>query len=217
MATAKARRSAGRVPQDGILTSLFSSRTRIRLLSHFFLHPKDNFYIRQLERLLDEPVGKLRPELLNLEGIGILLSWHEGNQRRYQLNQDFPIYEELRSIFLKTAGLGDIIRKHLAEVKGVELAFIYGSYAKGEERADSDVDVMVVGEASTLELSTAFRKMEQELRREVNYSLFDREEVKQRLGEGIGFIPSVFSGPRMIIKGDGDDELFRHAPAGASR
>lgn len=120
----------------------------------------------------------------------------------------------MRSIFLKTAGLGDVIRKHLSEVKGVELAFIYGSYAKGEEHAGSDIDVMVVGQVSTLELSVAFRKMEQELGRpgRINYSLFDREEIKQRLKEGKGFIPSVFSEPKIQIQGDPNDELLTGQP-----
>jgi predicted nucleotidyltransferase len=197
--------------QDTILKALLSSETRITILAHYFRHPEEDFYARQLERLLQQSVPKLRRELLNLERVGLLLASWQGNQKRYKLNHAFPIYEELSRIFLKTAGLGDIIRKHLSDVKGVELAFIYGSFAKGEERAESDIDVMVVGETSEMELSTVFRQIELELGRpgKVNYSLFGRGETKQRLKEGRGFIPAVFSEPKIVIQGDPNDELLR--------
>lgn len=196
----------------GILQPLFSSQTRIRLLSVLFLNPGQSFYNRQLERII--PGLPLRRELMKLESVGLLTSWREGNQKRYRLNPDFPIYEELRRIFLKTAGLGDIIREHLSKVKGVELAFIYGSFAKGEEHAGSDIDVMVVGEASGMELSVAFGKIEEELGRlgGVNYSLYERAEVKQRLTQREGFISAVFSEPKIMIQGDPDDELLTGQP-----
>jgi len=191
------------------------------LLAHFFrnpLEPGKGFYSRQLERQIGIPQYLVNRELRILHSAGVLLSWEEGGEKRprklYRLNPDFPIHEELRNIFIKTVGAGDIIRKHLSEVKGVELAFIYGSFAKGEERATSDIDVMVVGEASDMELGAAFGKMERHLHRQVNYSLFDRKEVKQRLREGIGFIPSVFSQPKVMIQGDPNDELLTRQPRG---
>ncbi|GAH79370.1 unnamed protein product, partial [marine sediment metagenome] len=125
-----------------ILKALFSSETRIKVLSHFFLHPGEGFYLRQLEKLLGKPVGQLSRELLNLEKVQLLIPSIAGNQKRYSINRDFPLYNELRKIFLKTIGIGDIIRKSLSKLKKVELVFIYGSFAKGEEYNRSDIDIM---------------------------------------------------------------------------
>lgn len=192
-----------------MLKGLFSSETRITVLSHFLLHTGESFYLRQLEKMLMMPVGQLGRELRNLEKIRLLTSRIEGNQKRYSINPDFPLYEELRGIFLKTAGAGDIIRGSLSGFKGVELAFIYGSFAKGEEHPGSDIDVMVVGDVPDKEVSRTISGVEKRLKRTVNYSLYERKEVKARLKKKDNFILTVFSEPHIIILGSGNDELFR--------
>jgi len=191
------------------LTSLFTSNTRIKVLSHFFLYPGVSFYVRQLEKMLKIPVGQLGRELLNLEKINLFVSSQEGNQKRYTLNQEFPFYEELKNIFLKTTGAGDVIRESLSELKGIELAFLYGSFAKGEAHPGSDLDMMIIGDASDREISKRISKVEKKLKRLVNYSLYEREEVKSRLNRKDNFILTVFSEPHIILLGNNHDELFR--------
>ncbi len=194
-----------------VLKALFSSETRIKNLTHFFLHPEDSFYVRQLEQLLGMPVGQLRRELVNLEKIGLLVSHYEGNQKRYTLNRDFQIYSELRNIFLKTAGLGDIIRKSLSKIRGIELAFLYGSFAKGEEHAGSDVDLMVVGDVSEGELNRSISRIEKKVGKDVNYSVYERKEVVDRWERRDDFIRTVFTEPHILIIGSETDDLFQVA------
>jgi len=197
------------VKSNPVLKSLFSSNTRIRVLSHFFLHPGESYYLRQLERLLKIPVGQLGRELLNLEKIQLLTSSMEGNQKRYSINQNFPLYDELKNIFLKTTSAGDIIRESLSKLKGIELAFIYGSFAKGEEHPGSDIDIMIVGSTSDKEISRIISDVENKLKRTVNYSLYERKEVKTRLKKKDNFILTVFHEPHIILLGSKNDELFR--------
>ena len=197
------------VKSSPTLKALFSSETRIKALSHFFLHAGESFYLRQLEKILKIPVGQLGRELLNLEKIHLLTSSLEGNQKRYSVNRGFMLYEELKNIFLKTAGAGDTIRESLSGLKGVEIAFIYGSFAKGEEHPGSDMDVMVVGDTPDKEIGRTISSAEKRLKRTVNYSLYEREEVKTRLDKKDNFIMTVFSEPRIILIGSKDDELFR--------
>jgi len=192
-----------------ILKALFSSETRIKVLSHFFLHPGESFYLRQMEKLLGIPVGQLGRELLNLEKIQLLTSCLEGNQKRYSINRNFSLYKELKNIFLKTAGAGDAIRESLSELKGVELAFIYGSFAKGEEHPGSDMDVMIVGDVPDREASRVISRAERRLKRTVNYSLYERKEVNARIKKKDNFILTVFSEPHIILLGNENDELFR--------
>jgi predicted nucleotidyltransferase len=191
------------------LKALFSSETRIKILSHFFLHTDESFYIRQLENLLELPVGQLSRDLVNLEAINLLTSHHEGNQKRYTLNREHPIYSELRSIFLKTAGLGDILKKALAKHKGIELAFLYGSFAKGEEHAGSDVDIMIIGNTPEKDLNRSIGQAENKLRKTVNYSIYERKEVEERLKKKDDFITTVFTDPHILLIGNETDELFQ--------
>jgi predicted nucleotidyltransferase len=194
-----------------ILKALFSSETRISVLAHFFLHPGESFYIRQLEHLLNMPVGQLRRELVSLKKINLLTTHYEGNQKRYSLNRDFPIYNDLRSIFLKTAGLGDVVRKSLSKHKEIELAFLYGSFAKGEEIAGSDVDIMIIGDISENELNQSITRIEKNLKKSIHYSIYNRKEVKERIKKKDDFIYTVFTEPYILIIGSEMDELFQSA------
>jgi len=191
-----------------ILKGLFTSKVRVKLLEHFLTHSNNSFYLRQLEKLLDEPGSPIGRELLNLEKIGILKSHNIGNQKHYQVNKEIFIYEELRTIFLKTT-IGQIIKKHLSVIEGIELAFIYGSFAKGEEYQQSDIDIMVIGNLTDKEVNKAISRCEEELKRTINYSLYDRKEVKTRLKKKDNFILTVFREPHIIILGSTNDELFR--------
>jgi len=192
-----------------ILKALFSSTTRIKVLSHFLLHPGERFYLRELERTLKIPVGQLRRELINLENINLLTSSLLGNQKWYSINQDFQLYDELKNIFLKTFSVGDLLRESLAKLKGIELAFIYGSFAKGEEHPGSDIDIMIVGSASDKEIAPVFSKIEKKLKKALNYSLYERKEIKARLKKRDNFIYTVFHEPHIVLLGNKNDELFR--------
>lgn len=192
-----------------VLKALFTSESRIALLAYFFLHPEESFYLRQLERLLKKPVGQLSRELLNLEKIGLLVSSQEGNQRRYTVNKDFPLHDELRTVFLKTAGAGDVIRGALSKLEGVELALVYGSFAKGEEHSGSDIDVMIVGTVADKDVGRTISTAERKLKRPVNYSLYEREEVMARLKRKDNFIMTVFGEPHIVLIGSKNDRLFR--------
>jgi len=190
-----------------ILKGLFVSKIRVKILEHFLTHSNDSFYSRQLEKILAKPVGPIGRELLNLEKIGILTFRNIGNKKHYQVNKEMIFFEDLRLIFLK-AKIGEVIKRHLSIMEGVDLAFIYGSFAKGEEHKESDIDIMVVGSLADKAVNQAISRSEKELRRTINYSLYDREEVKERVKKRDNFIKTVFSEPHIILIGNRNDELF---------
>lgn len=191
-----------------ILKRLFSSKLRLRILSHFFFHPGESFYVRRLASELNEPVGTVGRELANLEQAGIVSFQHVGNQKHFSINKDCPIIEDLRNIFLKTSGAGTELQYALKKMPGVELVFIHGSYVKGDASAASDIDLMIVGKTSDRKLAPAVSRVERRLKREINYSYFTRGEVEKQLGKKGGFIHEVFSGPKIILIGNKDDGLF---------
>jgi predicted nucleotidyltransferase len=194
-----------------ILKGLFSSKLRVKVLSHLFSHPGETFHVRGIAEILSEPAGTVARELSHLERSGILASTAVGNQKHYSLRDNLSIAEELARIFLKTTGAGEQIRAALQRLTKVELAFIYGSFAAGDAHATSDFDLMVVGRVSNRELAPVISRIERRLGREINYTFFRRKEIEKRLGREGDFVHEVFVGPKILLIGDMGDELLATA------
>lgn len=187
-----------------MLRALFSSKARVKLLTHFFSHPEERFYARSLARQVEEHYNAVWQELNNLEHIGLLLSERGANVKYYRLNPGFPIYEELKRIILKTSGLGQTLREALNHPGTVEWAFIYGSVAAGDEDFLSDVDLMLIGEVNLLALSEVVARLEDQLGREINYLVLTSAELAQRLADGDSFVSNVLAGPKVMLIGEED-------------
>ncbi len=192
-----------------ILKNLFSSEVRISILSHFFMHSNEGYYSRQLEKILNKPVSNIQKELTKLEKINLLSSSIEGNQKRYMLEKEFPLYDELRNIFIKTTGLSDLIKDELKSIKEIELAFIYGSFASGNETYRSDVDLMLIGNIPDININRLIKKVEKKISRIVNYSIYSKKEIENRINNNDNFIRTVLEEPIILIIGNKDDGLFR--------
>jgi predicted nucleotidyltransferase len=191
-----------------ILKSLFSSKLRVKILSHFFSRPGEDLHVRRVAADLGEPVGTVARELARLERAGLFASLRIGNQRRYSLCAESPILDDLRNIFLKTMGVGAELRAALEKVRGVQLAFIYGSYATGKAHAVSDIDLMVVGDVGDRVLAPAVAVVERRLKRPINYALYTRAEAGRRVGRKGDFVHEVLSEPKIMLIGKADDRLF---------
>ena len=191
-----------------MLQKLFSSRARVEILSAFLMNPERELYVREVERLTGEDYKNVSMELRNLEEIGLLSSRNEGNLKYFSLNKEFVIYEELKSIFMKTKGAVGILREAVSTKRHIDYAFIYGSFATGEERAESDIDVMVIGEISLEEVLRLIRGPEEKLSREINVSLYDLQEMRKRVKDRNPFIMEVLEGSKIMLVGD-EDELRR--------
>jgi len=187
-----------------MLQNLFSSNVRVALLTHFFTHPEERFYTRELARDLDEHYNAVWRELNNLETIGLLASEENATVKYYYLNPRFPIYDELKRIVLKTTGLGQVLRDALENLGAVDWVFVYGSVAAGDEDQLSDVDLMLVGEADLLTLSDVVAGLEDRLGRAINYVVLSREELAQRLAGSDPFTTNVLAGPKIMLIGDED-------------
>jgi predicted nucleotidyltransferase len=193
------------------LKRLFSSKLRVRVLSHLFFHPGETFHVRGLATELAESPGSVGRELAHLDKAGILSCRSVGNQKHYALREDSPILDDLRNIFLKTAGAGSELRATLEKIAGIELVFIYGSYVSGEAHAASDIDLMVIGDVSDRELAPAVARVERRLKRQIDYALYTRSEAEKRSGAKGEFVREVLAGPKIVLIGSPDDRVFRVA------
>ena len=191
--------------QAGLAETLFSDYRR-RILALLLLRSDENFHVREISRLTGVPAGSLHRELKLLTAAGLLSRQAMGNQVRYRAERGCPIFHELAGIFRKTSGLADIIRSALLPLSpGITAAFIFGSVAKGEEQATSDVDVCVVGTASFTDVVIALADMNQKLGREINPVVMPYEQFTAKLAAGEQFATRIMSEPKLFLIGDEHD------------
>jgi DNA-binding transcriptional ArsR family regulator len=174
-------------------------------------HPDRTYHLRQIVRLTGSGQGAVQRELGLLTEAGIITRERVGNLAVFQANRRCPVFPELRSLTMKTAGLGDVLR-HALEPLGtmIRAAFVYGSFADGRDTAASDVDVMIIGDIPFGRVVGAFLSAQDTLGREINPTVFPTEEFRRKAKEGTGFVGRVMNGNKIFLVGD-EDELARVA------
>ena len=193
------RRSAG-----DVLQRLFSSRVRVALVTYFVMNPDQRRRIRGLAKAVPANYSAVWKELRNLEAAGLVVSEEEAGRRFFKLNPDFPLVDELRGMVLKTVGAGDSIRQALRGVPDIQAAFIYGSYADGRVDAQSDIDIIVIGEVELEQLSSTISHLEQALRRSVSVVTYTPHEWKAKLQQEDPFALDVLRRPKLMLVGSED-------------
>ena len=161
-----------------------------------------SFYVRQLARAVGTGHGALQRELKSLVDLGLVVRKAQGNQVLYQANSESPIFSEIKSLILKTVGIHDVIRSALAPLsKRIEVAFVFGSVARQQERANSDVDLMVLGDISFTEVVSALGSAQRTLDREINPTVFPAPEFRAKLAAGNHFLKSIMREQKVFVLG----------------
>jgi predicted nucleotidyltransferase len=196
----------GTIPDISIATVLFT-RTQRGVLALLFGVPERSYYVNEIVRSAGLGVGTVQRELEALSSCGLVSVESVGNQKHYRANMRAPIFEELRGIVQKTFGLVDVLRELLAPVASqIELAFVFGSVAKGTDRADSDVGLMVVSEQlGFVDIADIAIDARLRLGREVNPVVYKGADFRRKLREDQGFVARVMDRPRMDLIGSSDD------------
>ena len=187
------------------------------LLAQLLLRPDEDFHLRELERMTGIPAGSLHRELKALFEAGLLLKERQGNQVRYQANRASPVYAELASIFRKTVGLAGVLSDALAELSGkIDLAFIFGSLAVGQQKYSRDVDLMIIGDISLLEVVKALASAQGKLGREINPVVMTADKFGSQAEKKERFISRVVEEPKIFVLGDANDftKLAEYGAAG---
>lgn len=191
--------------QAGLAETLFSDYRR-RILALLLLRPDEHYHVREISRLTGVPAGSLHRELKLLTDAGLLERQAMGNQVRYKANRDCPIFQELAGIFRKTTGLADIVHSALLPLSpAITAAFIFGSVARGEEQANSDVDVCVIGTVSFTDVVVALADMRQRLGREVNPVVMSHGQFTDKLAAGEQFLTRIMGERKIYLIGDEND------------
>jgi len=180
------------------------SKTRTKLLKHFFSNKSEKYYLRQLERILNIPVANIRRELISLEKMGLFRKEKKGKEVYYFLNTDLAVFEEINNIISKTIGTEAVLKRELRKVKGIRVCFIYGSVAKSKEDILSDIDVFIIGEVKEDDILKSVRKLEKELSKEINYTIFTEADLSRGIKEERVLLNDVLKGSKIFLIGDRD-------------
>jgi len=188
---------------------------RRRVLGMLLLHPEESLHGREIARRTGLPAGTLTRELKRLADVGLLNRERRGNQLVYSANRRSPVFEELAGILRKTSGLADVVAESLGPITDrIDVAFIFGSVARGAETQGSDVDLMIIGSVEFGAAVDALHPAQQQLARDINPKVFSNREWKAKVKERNPFVSDVLSKKKIFFVGDehGLAELGRHKP-----
>lgn len=192
---------------DAVAEALFGS-TKRRVLGLLFGQPDKSFYLRQVVRETGAGLGAVQRELARLVNAGLVLRVPQGQQVYFSANSKAPVYDDLRNLLVKTAGIADPIRTALKRLQRgglVETAFIYGSVASGAQRAGSDIDLVVVGRATLIDLLPRLRRLQRQLGREINPTIYTPEELRSKYSHREHFVRRIMQRPKIMLLGTEND------------
>ncbi len=182
------------------LAELLSSRARAEIFRLLFSGTGEELHVREIERRSGLNDSTLRQELRKLVRLDLVQSRRDSNRVYYRAKTESPLYPEIRNLVLKTSGLSDVLKSALKD-KRIRVAFVFGSIARGEEKAGSDVDLMVIGQLGLRDLSRLLSGIEEKIGREVNPHVLREEEFQKRIRAKEHFVSSVMEAPKLFIIG----------------
>ena len=171
------------------LSTVLFGKTRKAILSLLYANTDRAFYHREIVRMAGVGLGAAQREVKQLSGSGIIKRTVHGNQVYYQTDTACPVYKELKGLVIKTAGVADVLKTALKPLSGrIKAAFIHGSFVRGTELNSSDVDVMIIGDATFTDVTSAFSYAQKKLSREVNPTVYPVKEIQIKIAKSHHFV-----------------------------
>lgn len=200
-----------RAAAPGGLNDVLASSALARLLLHFALHGDEPRHVRALQRRSGLSMSSLNRELHRLEARGLIERMERGSRVSYRATQAQPRWKTLREFIRAFADPAEVVEEALASIEGIEAAFVYGSFARGDAREDSDVDVLVVGSAEAqARVGREAAEASVLLGRPVEVRAYTREKLDRQLRAGSPVLGRILAGPKRWIIGD-EQELGTEA------
>jgi predicted nucleotidyltransferase len=180
------------------------AKVQQRVLAVLFGNPRRSFYANEVIGLARSGTGAVQRELARLEASGLVTVTRVGKQKHYQANASSPVFEELRALVIKTFALTDVLRAALApRARSIRAAFVYGSIAKGQDTATSDIDLMVITDRLTYrELFVALEEASARLGRKIAPTIYSSKELSRRVKQDNAFVTRVLAQPKLWLIGD---------------
>jgi predicted nucleotidyltransferase len=186
-----------------MLDAILLGKTRSAVLREMLLNPDRRLSFNELVRRVKSGDGAVARELKILIGAGLIVEQREGNQRFLSARKDSPVFFELKAFISKTSGAPSIVREYLAGIEDqIGIAFVFGSVAQGSERADSDLDLFVIGTAGYSVVTERLYPIEERLGRRVQVLYFDPTSAQDCHSLRKSSMRVIFAGPKLFVLGD---------------
>lgn len=185
-----------------MLSELFLSKVRVKLLEIFFASPDNIYYVRELVRKTSEQINAVRAELNRMEKVGLLSSEWRANRKYYSLRKDYTYFDELLRLVNKTTGLGGALLRDKVRLGKIKYAMLSGGYIRGLKPGPNDVELLLVGVVVLPQLSIIVKEEEAKLGREINYTVMTEDEFNFRKTRRDPFVTGLLEKPRMMLVGD---------------
>jgi len=187
-----------------VLSEILSSITRAEIFRLLFGLVDQELHIREIQRRTGLNDSTIRQELSKLTRLDLVKSRKDSNRIYYKANRANPLFKELQRLVFKTTGLADILKNALQDKK-IQLLFIFGSIAEGKERAESDVDLFIIGEESLRNITGYLSGVSEIIGREINPHVMTQKEFQKRDQTRDHFITSIINSPKLFIIGTEHD------------
>lgn len=192
-----------------MLDEVLLGKTRSAVLREMFINPDRRLPFNELSRRVNTGGGAVAREVKILLDAGLLVEHREGNHRFLAAHQGSPVFRELKAFITKTSGLPAVLREALTDLKDmIDIAFIFGSVAKGRERPNSDLDLFVIGTAGYSLVTERLYPVEERIGRQVQVLYFDATTPEDRESLQVPAMQAIIDGPRIFVFGD-DSQLTR--------
>ena len=172
----------------------FRSKITVKLLDYYFLNMDVKRYINELARLLELDPKNLDRKLKELEKEGLFQSETRGKERYFFINRKYPLLNQYRQIFFKTHGIEKKLKEVMAGTAGVKEAYIFGSYAVNKMDSGSDIDLLVVGDHSSLDLQRSISALQKATGREINVINLSPREMAAKRKSKDSLLTNIFKG-----------------------
>lgn len=190
----------------GLLAEILSSNIRAEIFRNLFGVSQQSLHLREIERRTGFAVGTVQQEIKKLLRLDIITQIKDGNRVYYKANTNHPLYPDIRNLVIKTRGLVDLLKDALSPETKIKIAFVFGSVAREEEKAISDIDLMVISDIGLRKLTGLLMDVSSKLGREINpHSLTEKEFIKRKK-EKDHFLQHVLKSPKIFIVGN-ENEL----------
>jgi len=194
------------------LQDFMISKTRVKMMELFFLHPNEMYYVREITRATKEEINAVRRELERMSEYGLVRSEQRGNRLYYSLNSKYVYFQELQQMVVKSSGLGRKLRKLQRKLGTLSFVMFSAKFVQGKRPRQDEVDMLIIGDVVLPELQALVKEEEVVLQREVNYAVFSDEEFKFRKTRRDPFVMDILIGSRVMVIGSEDEFVTRQIP-----
>jgi uncharacterized protein len=186
----------------GTLAKILSSQVRAEIFRLLFNQKMTSLHVRELQRKSGFAIRTIQKEIQTLKELDLVIGRRDGNRLYYSANPEHPLFGNISDLVEKTDGVIENLKIQLLKIGDIDCAFVFGSFAKGMEKAHSDIDLIIIGTTSLRQISTKLKNISEKIEREINPHVYSKRNWQEKLKKKDHFVKSVMAEQKIFLVGD---------------